>query len=95
MVRHDEEMFKVHPESACKWGGAGDPPPNKQYWVGDQPSLPDDVTVPRRHPDTYPAPGLIIPQVPIPPGVAPVNASIDAKLNVIIELLTELKRMLK
>lgn len=88
MVRHDEEMFKVHPESACKWGGAGDPPPNKQYWVGDPPSLPDDVTVPRRHPDTNTGVGFILP-------TAPMNMSLDAKLDKIIDLLGDIKRMLR
>lgn len=75
MVRHDEEMFKVHPDDMCKWH------------IGDMP--------PARHPDTYPGIGTTIPQYHIPPGVAPMNAGLDAKLNIIIDLLRDIEKKLK
>lgn len=90
MVRHDEDMFKVHPDDACRDDPAVTAMRNRGYWVGDPPS-----ERPERHPDTDAGIGLTIPQYPIPLGVTPANASIDAKLNVIIDLLTELKRLLK
>lgn len=95
MVRHDDEMFKVHPESMCRDDPAVTEMRNRGYYVRDVPYRTSVHFEPERHPDTSTGVGLTIPQYPIPPGVAPVNASIDAKLNVIIDLLTELKRLLK
>lgn len=78
MVRHDEEMFKVHPESMCRDDPVVADMRSRDYWVGDPPS--------ECHPDTNTGVGLVFPAAPM---------NLDAKLDKIIDLLGDIKRMLK
>lgn len=82
MVRHDEDMFKIHPESMCRDDPAVTEMRNRGYYVRD---VPNQTRVPLEPEQRV---GLVMP-------VAPVNMSIDAKLNRVIELLEDIARMLK
>ena len=82
MVRHDEEMFKVHPEDECRDDPAVTDMRNRDYWVGDPP--PDNVRL-GRYPFAAPVEGLILTQ----------PTSVEKKLDRIIELLEGIMRILK